>query len=117
HNWLMAFHVIFVVTWFAGLFYLPRLFIYHVEADTVAVKAHFCIMERRLLGITHIGAALTLIMGLALVGWWSARSPAFLFDHGWFYVKMALVALLIGYLLMLIRMTRQLAREQLRWTS
>lgn len=115
--WLMAFHVIFVVTWFAGLFYLPRLFIYHVEATNPALHERFKVMERRLLGITHIGGILTVAFGLALVGWWSAHDPAYLFAVGWFYVKLALVVLLIAYHGMLVHMTRQLARDDLRWSS
>lgn len=115
--WLMAFHVIFVVTWFAGLFYLPRLFIYHVEATEPALRERFKVMERRLLGITHIGGALTVIFGLALVGWWTAHDPAYLFARGWFHVKLALVALLIVYHVMLALMTRKLAHDNLRWSS
>ncbi len=115
--WLKAFHVIFVVTWFAGLFYLPRLFVYHVEATEPAVRERFKVMERRLLGITHIGGALTVILGLALVGWWTAHDAAYLFAGGWFHVKLALVALLIVYHAMLVRMRRQLARDDLRWSS
>ena len=54
--WLKAFHIIFVVTWFAGLFYLPRLFVYHVDVADQASHDRFVVMERRLLGITHLGA-------------------------------------------------------------
>ena len=56
--WLKAFHVIFVVTWFAGLFYLPRLFVYHVEASESVVRERLKIMQRRLLMITHVGGGL-----------------------------------------------------------
>ena len=115
--WLKAFHVIFVVTWFAGLFYLPRLFIYHVEATEPAVRERLKVMERRLLGITHVGGALAVVFGLSLVGWWTAHDTAYLFAGGWFHVKLALVVLLIVYHAMLVRMTRQLARDNLRWTS
>lgn len=115
--WLKAFHVIFVVTWFAGLFYLPRLFIYHVETTDTALRERFKVMERRLLAITHIGGALTVVMGLALVAWWGAHEPAYLFAMGWFYVKLALVVVLIAYHAMLVRMARQLARDNLRWSS
>lgn len=115
--WLKAFHVIFVVTWFAGLFYLPRLFVYHVEATEPAVREQLGVMQGRLLGITHIGAALAVLFGLATMGWWQAHSPATLFDVGWFYTKMGLVALLIGYHLMLVKLRRDLARGTCRWTS
>ena len=56
--WLKAFHVVFVVTWFAGLFYLPRLFIYHVRAADALGIERFCVMERRLFVIMSIGAVL-----------------------------------------------------------
>jgi putative membrane protein len=115
--WLKAFHVIFVVTWFAGLFYLPRLFIYHVEATEPALRERFKVMERRLLGITHIGGALAVVFGLALMGWWLGHAPAVLFAPHWFEVKLALVAVLVVYHLMLIGLRRQLARGDLRWSS
>jgi putative membrane protein len=90
--WLKAFHVVFVVTWFAGLFYLPRLFIYHVSTDDSAGVARFAVMERRLFGIMTIGATLAAVFGLSMI----AAAPGYLtFD--WLRVKLLLVALLIGY--------------------
>jgi len=65
--WVKALHIAFMVTWFAGLFYLPRLFIYHVEASADADRERFSIMERRLFIIMTIGAALTTIFGLTLL--------------------------------------------------
>jgi len=115
--WLKAFHIIFVVTWFAGLFYLPRLFVYHVEATEPAVRERFKVMERRLLGITHIGAALAVVFGLSLVGWWEMHHPGYLFAAGWFPVKLVLVALLIAYHVMLARMTGKLKHDALDWSS
>jgi protoporphyrinogen IX oxidase len=96
--WLKAFHIVFVVTWFAGLFYLPRLFVYHVESDPADHAAHerFVVMERRLLAITHIGAALALGFGVALLVWWMAHAPDFL-RQGWLHAKLLLVALLVAY--------------------
>ena len=67
--WLKAFHVIFMVTWFAGLFYLPRLFIYHVEASDDISLERFKVMERRLFGIMTIGAVLTAVFGIAQIVW------------------------------------------------
>jgi len=90
--WLKAFHIVFVVAWFAGLFYLPRLFIYHRQASDIASRARFVTMERRLLGITHIGAALALGLGLALL----LEVPVFL-HQGWMHAKLGFVALLVGY--------------------
>ena len=63
--WLKAFHIVFMVTWFAGLFYLPRLFIYHLDAREPAAHERFVVMERRLLLITHIGATLAAVFGIA----------------------------------------------------
>lgn len=104
--WLQAFHVIFVVTWFAGLFYLPRLFIYHLDAHDEESRARFVVMERRLLAITHIGGTLALGFGLALLLWWSANAPGYL-GQGWLHLKLALVALLIGYHLSLVVFARR----------
>ncbi len=62
--WLKAFHIVFVVTWFAGIFYLPRLFMYHAAATDAPGIERFQQMERRLFGIMTIGASLTLLFGL-----------------------------------------------------
>ncbi|HTY51148.1 MAG TPA: protoporphyrinogen oxidase HemJ [Steroidobacteraceae bacterium] len=90
--WLKACHVIFVVTWFAGLFYLPRLFVYHAAAEDRTSRERFEVMERRLYVMMTIGAALTLTFGAAMV----VAAPGYL-QEGWLHVKLALVALLIGY--------------------
>lgn len=92
--WIKAFHVVFMVTWFAGLFYLPRLFVYH--ADTADQLGHdrFCLMERRLSILMSIGAALTVVLGLWLLWLYGA---GWLEHNGWMHAKLALVAALIGY--------------------
>lgn len=90
--WLKAFHIVFVVTWFAGIFYLPRLFIYHAAATDALGIERFQTMERRLFAIMTIGATLTLLFGLAM----AAVTPALL-ATGWLRLKLALVAALIGY--------------------
>jgi putative membrane protein len=90
--WLKAFHVIFVVTWFAGLFYLPRLFIYHASAsDTISLE-RFIVMERRLFAIMTIGATLTVAFAIAML----IAAPAYL-QMGWLHIKLVLVAALAGY--------------------
>jgi len=92
-QWLLAFHIVFVITWFAGLFYLPRLFVYaamHPEAEHQAV---FRVMQRKLLGITHIGGALAVGFGLAVL----LYAPGAYLAMGWMHAKLALVALLIAY--------------------
>jgi protoporphyrinogen IX oxidase len=105
--WLKALHVIAVVTWFAGLFYLPRLFIYHAEAaDAVSIQ-RFEMMERRLFAIMTIGASLSVIFGLSmLIGF-----PAYL-QMGWLKIKLLFVALLIGYHLYCYRLMRDLAAQR-----
>jgi len=65
--WLKAFHIMAVVTWFAGLFYLPRLYVYHADAtDTISIE-RFRIMERRLFGIMTIGALAAVVLGAAMM--------------------------------------------------
>jgi putative membrane protein len=90
--WLKAFHVVAMVTWFAGLFYLPRLFVYHADATDAVSLERFVIMERRLFAIMTIGAAATLAFGAAMI----VALPAYLTMH-WLHAKLALVALLIAY--------------------
>ena len=94
--WLKALHIVFVVAWFAGLFYLPRLFVYHVDVADDAAHERFVIMERRLLGITHLGGTLAVIFGTALLTWWAMHAPDY-FKQGWLHAKLTLVAALIGY--------------------
>jgi protoporphyrinogen IX oxidase len=90
--WLKAFHVVFVVTWFAGLFYLPRLFLYHAAAtDTVSIE-RFQTMEKRLFGIMTIGATLALLFGISIL----SVVPGLL-QAGWLHAKLTLVLVLIAY--------------------
>lgn len=91
-NWLKAFHIIFVVTWFAGLFYLPRLFVYHAVATDAISLERFIVMERRLYAIMTLGAVLAVFFGISMI----AAAPAYL-HSGWLHVKLTLVAALIGY--------------------
>jgi len=90
--WVKAMHIAFMVTWFAGLFYLPRLFIYHVEATTDVERERFSVMERRLFIIMTIGAILTTLVGLALLG----SNPA-LISQSWFTLKLLFLAGLLVY--------------------
>jgi putative membrane protein len=89
--WVKALHIVFMVAWFAGLFYLPRLFVYHAMSTDGPSIERFKIMERKLyFGIMTPGAVLTVIFGLWL---WLG------FDRtgGWLHAKLALVAVLIAY--------------------
>jgi putative membrane protein len=90
--WIKALHVAFMVTWFAGLFYLPRLFIYHAQARDAEGPQRFEVMEKRLFAIMTIGAVLTLAFGLVMLG----LNPA-LFALAWFEVKLVLLAGLAVY--------------------
>lgn len=92
--WIQAWHVIFMVTWFAGLFYLPRLFVYHAMSDDPTSNERFKIMERKLFwGIATPGGVLTIAFGL----WMLSLSWDGYLSAGWMHAKLALVALLIGY--------------------
>jgi putative membrane protein len=90
--WVKSFHIIFMVTWFAGLFYLPRLFVYHAMSTDQASLERFKVMERKLYwGIMTPGAVLTLATGIWLwLGWFRGQTS-------WIHAKMALVAILVGY--------------------
>lgn len=88
--WLKGLHVIFMVTWYAGLFYLPRLFIYHTMAGDTISRDRFIVMERRLFAIMTIGAVLTAIFGVSLLLINSA-----LLKVGWFHTKLALLVGLV----------------------
>ncbi len=90
--WVKAFHIVFMVTWFAGLFYLPRLFVYHATVDDAAAHERFCVMEKRLLAIMTIGAVLT-----AFFGAWLLWLRPGLLAAGWLQAKLLLVVLLAGY--------------------
>lgn len=93
--WVKAFHVIFMVTWFAGLFYLPRLFVYHAMSEDDASIQRFKIMERKLFyGIMTPGALITLILGLWMLFAYALQWYA---DVYWLYIKLLLVVVLIGY--------------------
>jgi len=112
--WLKTFHIVFMVTWFAGLFYLPRLFVYHAMNDSPETAATFAVMERKLLIMTHIGGTLTWVFGLLLL--W--QNPVWL-DYGWMHIKLTLVVALTIYHHMCARMVKSFAkgdnRHSHRW--
>ncbi|MEB4591189.1 CopD family protein [Candidatus Thiothrix sp. Deng01] len=92
--WLKAFHIIFMVTWFAGLFYLPRLYVYHAMPENRSSFELFKVMERRLFAIMTIGAVLAAVFGLAMLALnWRYLLAA---TH-WFHLKLLLVAALVAY--------------------
>ena len=90
--WLKALLVVFVVTWFAGLFYLPRLYVYHTDTNDAPGLQRFVTMERRLFFIMSVGAVLAVLFGMAMI----LAAPGYL-AQGWLRAKLMLVALLVGY--------------------
>jgi protoporphyrinogen IX oxidase len=103
--WIKSLHLIFVVSWFAGLFYLPRLFVYHASATDAPSIERFKVMERRLYrGIMMPAMVLTLASGLWL---WLG----FGFSGGWLHAKVALVVVLVAYHFWLRRLLGDFARD------
>ncbi|MBE9076674.1 protoporphyrinogen oxidase HemJ [Romeria aff. gracilis LEGE 07310] len=119
YYWFKSFHIIGVVVWFAGLFYLVRLFIYHVEAEAEPeparsiLKQQYGLMEKRLLRIiTTPGMLLTLAMAVGLV----VQMPDVL-RAGWMHAKLGLVVVLLAYHMYCARLRKQLERGECRWGS
>ena len=116
--YLKALHLIFVVTWFAGLFYIVRLFIYHVEAQSRSederniLQTQYKLMEKRLwYGITWPSMIGTLVFGL-----WLAHDMA-AFSNPWLHVKLALVGGLVLYHLYCGKIFKQLANDEFELTA
>ena len=108
--WVKAFHIIFVICWFAGIFYLPRLFVYHALAKDQATRDHLKIMERKLYVFMTPFALLSIVLGawLALDNWqWYQHAE-------WFYAKLALVLLVVIYHLACGQFVKQLAKDNMR---
>ena len=92
--WVKAFHIISMVCWFSGLFYLPRLFVYHAMSDDHKSLERFKIMERKLLyGITTPGAVLTILLGICLL----TTNLAGYMQQAWMHAKLGLVFVLLAY--------------------
>ena len=92
--WLKAFHIIAVVTWFAAIFYLPRLFVYHADATDEISRERFKIMERKLYrGIMTPSMVVVIALGL----WMLFMNAGFYFSQAWMHAKLTLVALLVVY--------------------
>ncbi|ASF47883.1 protoporphyrinogen oxidase HemJ [Methylovulum psychrotolerans] len=93
--WLKALHLIFMVTWFAGLFYLPRLFVYHAMSDDAISNERFKVMERKLyFGIMTPGMVATWLFGLWMLHSYAWAAYA---GSGWLHVKLALLLVLVAY--------------------
>ena len=107
--WIKALHIIFMVTWFAGLFYLPRLFVYHaMSTDQISID-RFKIMERKLFfGITTPGMLFTLIFGI----WLLTYNFHGYMQAGWMHMKLTLVLLLLIYHFYLGKLYIDFKRDQ-----
>lgn len=91
--WIKAFHIMAVITWFAGLFYLPRLFVYHAMSEDQVSRDRFKIMERKLYrGI--MTPSMLVAVGLGI--WMMVLQPVWM-QQGWLHAKLTLVALLVVY--------------------
>lgn len=105
--WVKAFHLMAVVTWFAALFYLPRLFVYHAMCEDQAGNERFKIMERKLYrGIMTPSAVMVLLLGIWLMSYYT---PDQLKAMHWLHAKLLLVLLLFGYHGMCGRILKQFA--------
>lgn len=103
--WVKSLHIIFVVSWFAGLFYLPRLFVYHAQATDGASNERFKVMERKLYrGIMTPAMVLTLASGIWL---WLGYG----FRGGWLEAKLALVVALVAYHFWMDALRRRFAAD------
>ena len=106
--WVKSLHIIFMVTWFAGLFYLPRLFVYHAQAEDRPSVERFKLMERKLFfAIMTPAAVIAVVLGLTmLVFAWDAYTQKY-----WLWVKLVLVAGLVGYHVACFRLMQAFARD------
>ena len=119
YYWFKAFHLIGVVVWFAGLFYLVRLFVYHAEAEQEPeparsiLKKQYELMEKRLYGIiTTPGMLVTVAMAIGLI----STEPAIL-KSTWLHIKLTFVILLLGYHYLCKRIMNKLAAGECKWTG
>jgi putative membrane protein len=104
--WVKWLHIVFMVAWFAGLFYLPRLFVYHAQSSDMASRERFKVMERKLYyGIMGPGAVLTVVFGLWL---WLGYGPW----SYWIHAKLALVLVLIAYHLYCGKLLKAFAQDR-----
>ena len=91
--WLKAFHLIFVVCWFAGLFYLPRIFVYYAASEHPETRQQLAVMARRLYRFVTPFMLIAIALGLAMM----ARNPDYYLHATWLWLKLAGVAFLVIY--------------------
>jgi putative membrane protein len=91
--WLKAFHIIFVVCWFAGLFYLPRIFVYYAATEHAVVREQLAVMSRKLYRFVTPFMIIAIVLGLVMIG----RNPDYYLSSGWMWAKLGGVAFLVIY--------------------
>ena len=101
--WIKALHLVFGISWFAGLFYLPRLFVYLADCEHAETRQQLQLMARRLYRFSSLLMLLSLVFGL----WLMLLNSAVYMQAGWFHAKLSLLVLLIGYHHVCARFLRQ----------
>jgi putative membrane protein len=91
--WLKAFHIIFVICWFAGIFYLPRIFVYYAASEHLVVRAQLAVMARRLYRFVTPFMVIAIALGLAMI----AQNPDYYLQAKWMWLKLGGVAVLVVY--------------------
>lgn len=91
--WIKAFHIIFVISWFAGIFYLPRLFVHHAMSNDNATQERLSIMEQKLYKFVTPIAFISIGLGL----WMVSFNPSYYLHATWFHIKASLVLILLAY--------------------
>lgn len=108
--WVKAFHIMAVITWFAALFYLPRLFVYHAMSEDDISKERFKVMERKLYrGIMTPSAIVALVLGIVLITYYPMEAIA---SMGWLHAKLTLVLVLFAYHGLCGRLLKDFAKDQ-----
>ena len=112
--WFKALHIFFMLAWMAGIFYLPRLFVYHAEATSQEVKDQFKVMERRLWFFVTPFALLTLAFGVALI---VSYGSTWFKMSGWLHIKFMLLLALYSYHFYLFKLVKQFSRDENRHSA
>ena len=113
--WLKVFHIVFMVSAFSGIFYLPRLFVYHIESDNASTRDYLSKMENRLFRFTLLLLSIGIILGVAM----GSQGTNFIvwFSQSWLILKIFITFLVIGYLITCKKIMRQLSNNTCGWTS
>lgn len=112
--WFKALHIFFMLAWMAGIFYLPRLFVYHANATSQDVKDEFKVMERRLWFFVTPFALLTLVFGVALI---ISYGSTWFKMSGWLHIKFMLLLVLYSYHFYLFKLMKQFSRDENRHSA